>query len=117
MKMMLSVWRGVLFLAFLWTAPVNAQAWMTAECTIQNGERITVFISQGSARIAYGKEKPHMAFPEYKDGVMSVVHIGATASFILSMTISTGRSFGIMVTEKGERYEYNAICKINAGEL
>lgn len=111
-----SLWRGVLLLAFFWTAPANAQAWIGADCTIQNGENVAVFITQGQARISYNKEKAQMAFPEYKGGVMSVVHIGGTASFILSITMATGRAYGIMVTDKGERHEYNAICKVNGGE-
>lgn len=109
------LWRGLLLLAFFWITPASAQAWMSAECTIQNGEKVFVFISQGKARISYNGDPPHMAFPEYKDNVMSVVHIGGTASFILSMQVSTGRSYAIMMTDKGARHEYNAICKMDTG--
>jgi hypothetical protein len=101
--------------ALMFAGQAYAQAWFSGDCTMQNGEKIVVFVSGGEARISYNGETPHMAFPEYKDGVMSVVHIGGRASFILSMTVSTGRAYGIMITDKGGRHEYNAICKTDVG--
>lgn len=106
------LWLG---LSLAMTVGAHAQAWMTAECTVQNGEKINVFIANGEARISYDGSRPQMAYPDWDDGIMSVVHIGHQANLVLSINTRTGRSFAIMLTDRGGRHEYNAICKINTG--
>ena len=110
-----SLWRGILVAAVLSPLPANAQAWITGDCTIQNGEKISIFVSQGEARIAYGTSAPQVAFPKFDGNIMSVIHIGNTATFILSMEINTGRAYALMKTDRGRDVEYNAICKMNSG--
>jgi len=113
--MNLYLWRGLLIAAALTPLPANAQAWISGDCTIQNGEKIAVFVTQGEARIAYGATSPQVAFPKFDGNILTVVHIGHTANFILSMDVTNGRSFAVMTTDRGRNVEYNAICKINSG--
>jgi hypothetical protein len=110
-----SLWRGLLILAAFTPLPANAQAWISGDCTIQNGEKIAVFVTQGEARIAYGATSPQVAFPKFEGNILTVVHIGHTANFVLSMDVTNGRSFAVMTTDRGRNVEYNAICKINSG--
>lgn len=110
-----SLWRGLLIAAALTPLPANAQAWISGDCTIQNGEKIGVFVTQGEARIVYGTAKPQVAFPKFDGNILTVVHIGHTANFVLSMDVTNGRSFAVMTTDRGRNVEYNAICKINSG--
>lgn len=114
-KVNLSLWRGLLVAAALLPLPANAQAWVTGDCTLQNGEKISVFVSQGEARIAYGASAPQVAFPKFDGNILSVIHIGNTANFILSMDVTNGRSYALMKTDRGRDVEYNAICKMNSG--
>jgi hypothetical protein len=110
-----SLWRGLLIAAALTPLPANAQPWISGDCTIQNGEKIAVFVTQGEARIAYGTTSPQVAFPKFEGNILTVVHIGNTANFVLSMDVTNGRSFAVMTTDRGRNVEYNAICKINSG--
>lgn len=110
-----SLWRGLLIAVAFIPSPANAQAWISGDCTIQNGEKIAVFVTQGEARIAYGATSPQVAFPKFEGNILTVVHIGHTANFILSMDVTNGRSFAVMTTDRGRNVEYNAICKINSG--
>jgi len=51
-----SLWRGLCALAVIIPTAANAQAWFAADCTIQNGEKVAAFVSEGQARISYGEE-------------------------------------------------------------
>lgn len=109
------LWRGLPVIALLAASPAHAQAWISGDCTVQNGEKIQFFVSQGEARIAYGTGGIHAAFPKFENNVVSVIHIGGTATFIIAVEIMTGRAFAIMRPDKGRDLEYNAMCRLNSG--
>lgn len=109
------LWPGLLLAS---TITAQAQAWFTADCQVQNGEKIYLAVSQGQARISYNNDPPQTAFPEYENNMMSVVHISARANLVMSIDVRTGRAYVIVVTDKGRGsdMEYNAYCKVNMGK-
>lgn len=106
------LWLGLLL------APTAAQAqvWFTADCYVQNGERISVAVTQGQARVSYGLDPPQIASPEYKNGMMTIIHVGSKANMVMSINVETGRAYVIVQPDRERRFEYNATCKINVGE-
>jgi hypothetical protein len=110
-----NLWRWLPIVVLFAASPVYAQAWISGDCTVQNGEKIMFFISQGEARIAYGTGAPHAAFPKIEGNVVSIVHIGQTANFVLSVDVTNGRAYAIMRPDGRRDVEYNAMCKLNSG--